>query len=163
MKDGDKNIAYFHGILRARRNKNRVENFLGISKPVFPVNNDIFRNNLSNDEAVEMVKDINDNEIKESLFDINGDKASGPDGYTLEFFKKAWEVVGNEFYLAVNEFFRSGQLLGEINATHIALIPKLSTPDKYNGQMNYAVYYFIKVLYLLEWGYSWIFQREHMA
>ncbi|GJU27496.1 RNA-directed DNA polymerase, eukaryota, reverse transcriptase zinc-binding domain protein [Tanacetum coccineum] len=141
IKDGDKNTAYFHGILKARRTK--IQWKVSVMKGVIDLRV-IMLNTLSNNEAVEMVKDISDDEIKEALFDID-----------------------------VKEFFRSGKLLGEINATLIALIPKMSTPKKYlssnqlhaamscisyNGQMDYAVYYFIKVLYLLEWGYSWIFQ-----
>nr|GEU79886.1 RNA-directed DNA polymerase, eukaryota, reverse transcriptase zinc-binding domain protein [Tanacetum cinerariifolium] len=86
---------------------------------------DMFRNTLSNKEALFMVRDIQDKEIKDALFDIDSDKAYGPDGYSFKFFKKAWVVVGDEFLLAVKEFFKSGQLLGEINATIIALIPKI--------------------------------------
>ncbi|GJY36753.1 RNA-directed DNA polymerase, eukaryota, reverse transcriptase zinc-binding domain protein, partial [Tanacetum coccineum] len=40
----------------------------------------------------EMVKEISDKEVKEALFDIDGDKASRPDGFSSEFFKKAWDV-----------------------------------------------------------------------
>ncbi|GJU89144.1 RNA-directed DNA polymerase, eukaryota, reverse transcriptase zinc-binding domain protein [Tanacetum coccineum] len=82
------------------------------------------------EDAENMVREVSENEIKEALFEIDGDKASGPDGYSSEFFKKAWNVIGEAFYLIVKEFFRSGKLLGEINATIIALIPKVSTPNK---------------------------------
>nr|GEW08179.1 RNA-directed DNA polymerase, eukaryota, reverse transcriptase zinc-binding domain protein [Tanacetum cinerariifolium] len=77
-----------------------------------------------------MVSEVCDKEIKDALFDIDGDKASGPDGFSSEFFKKAWDLIGKDFCSAVKEFFRSGKLLGEINATLIALIPKVSTPHK---------------------------------
>ncbi|GJS27729.1 hypothetical protein Tco_0488349 [Tanacetum coccineum] len=52
------------------------------------------------------------------------------DGFTAAFFKKAWKVIGNDFCKAVKEFFRSGRMLGEINATLISLIPKVDTPNK---------------------------------
>ncbi|GKE62563.1 hypothetical protein Tco_1512930, partial [Tanacetum coccineum] len=50
--------------------------------------------------------------------------------FTAAFFKKAWKVIGNDFCKAVKEFFRSGRMLGEINATLISLIPKVDTPNK---------------------------------
>ncbi|GJZ49652.1 hypothetical protein Tco_0603842 [Tanacetum coccineum] len=55
-------------------------------------------------------------------------KASGPDRFSSLFFKKAWGIVGQDVRLAVKEFFRFGKLLGEVNATLIALIPKDATP-----------------------------------
>nr|GEY48964.1 hypothetical protein [Tanacetum cinerariifolium] len=39
-------------------------------------------------------------------------------------------VIGNDVCKAVKEFFSSGRMLGEINATLISLIPKVETPNK---------------------------------
>ncbi|KAL0302791.1 UNVERIFIED_CONTAM: hypothetical protein Scaly_3021200, partial [Sesamum calycinum] len=49
--------------------------------------------------------------------------APGPDGYTSEFYRAAWSVVGQDLFKAVGEFFHTGKLLKQIN-TLIALIPK---------------------------------------
>ncbi|XP_010544445.1 PREDICTED: uncharacterized protein LOC104817065 [Tarenaya hassleriana] len=62
--------------------------------------------------------------IKETLLAMPNNKAPGPDGYTKEFFVSSWEIVGADLVAAVQKFFRSRQLLGQINATTIALIPK---------------------------------------
>ncbi|GJT27388.1 RNA-directed DNA polymerase, eukaryota, reverse transcriptase zinc-binding domain protein, partial [Tanacetum coccineum] len=85
------------------------ESFLGSSRPVTTLNNDIFINTLSVEEAEVIVREVNDKEIKEALFDIDGDKVSGPDGYSSEFFKKAWEVIGKDFFYVMKEFFSSGR------------------------------------------------------
>ncbi|GKF60173.1 hypothetical protein Tco_0176959, partial [Tanacetum coccineum] len=82
------------------------------------------------EDANVMVRPVSNKEIKDDIFDIDSSKASGPDGYTSEFLKKSWDVIGNEVCLVVKEFFRNGKLLGEVNATLIALIPKVSTPNK---------------------------------
>nr|GEX28763.1 hypothetical protein [Tanacetum cinerariifolium] len=50
--------------------------------------------------------------------------------YTSTFIKKAWNVVGDEVCLAVKEFLDTGKLLGEVNATLITLIPKVTNPTK---------------------------------
>ncbi|KAK6146980.1 hypothetical protein DH2020_017892 [Rehmannia glutinosa] len=62
--------------------------------------------------------------IKMALFDIEDDRSPGPDGFSSGFFKKSWDVVGNDVIAAVTEFFDSSKLLRQINHTVIALIPK---------------------------------------
>nr|GEV60655.1 hypothetical protein [Tanacetum cinerariifolium] len=61
-----------------------------------------FDNVLSKEEAKCMIGIMTDEKINESVFDIDSNKASGPDGYTS----------------------------GEINATMIALVPKIDVPNK---------------------------------
>ncbi|XP_020253878.1 uncharacterized protein LOC109830936 [Asparagus officinalis] len=39
-------------------------------------------------------------------------KAPGPDGFNVAFFKSSWSVVGDEVTQAVDEFFKTGKLLG---------------------------------------------------
>ncbi|GJY57634.1 RNA-directed DNA polymerase, eukaryota, reverse transcriptase zinc-binding domain protein [Tanacetum coccineum] len=51
-------------------------------------------------------------------------RTSRPYGYTTKFFKAAWNVVDQDVYCAVKEFFVTGKILGELNATLISLIPK---------------------------------------
>ncbi|KAL0310434.1 UNVERIFIED_CONTAM: hypothetical protein Scaly_2928700 [Sesamum calycinum] len=69
-------------------------------------------------------------EIKDAAFDIAEDSAPGPDGYTAGFFKASWSVVGKEVSEAVSEFFRTGKLLKQVNATLLVLIPKVQMPSK---------------------------------
>ncbi|XP_071688900.1 uncharacterized protein [Rutidosis leptorrhynchoides] len=90
----------------------------------------IFTKVLDTAEANAMVSPISDDEIKGALFDIDDNKASRPDGYSALFFKKAWSVVGQDICDAIKEFFTNGKMLKEINATLIALIPKIDTPNK---------------------------------
>ncbi|KAL0313683.1 UNVERIFIED_CONTAM: hypothetical protein Scaly_2911100 [Sesamum calycinum] len=56
------------------------------------------------------------------------ESAPGPDGYTSEFYRAAWSVVGQDLFKAVGEFFHTGKLLKQINTTLIALIPKVNMP-----------------------------------
>lgn len=66
------------------------KNFLGTMHEVSSLNSleDIFRVTLNDQVALDMVKDVTDEEIKESMFDIESNKVDGPDGYSFCFFKK---------------------------------------------------------------------------
>ncbi|KAL0461899.1 UNVERIFIED_CONTAM: hypothetical protein Slati_0077500 [Sesamum latifolium] len=66
-------------------------------------------------------------DVKLAIFQINDDKAPGPDGYTLCFFKKAWNIVGDLVCRAVMDFFRSGGMLRQLNHTITPLCPNSST------------------------------------
>ncbi|GJZ83550.1 hypothetical protein Tco_0648723, partial [Tanacetum coccineum] len=44
-------------------------------------------------------------DIKGALFSMGDDKAPGPDGFIIAFFKKAWNVVGKDVTCAILEFF----------------------------------------------------------
>ncbi|GKC65600.1 methylenetetrahydrofolate reductase 1, partial [Tanacetum coccineum] len=92
----------------------------------------LFINRISNYTALNMVRNITNEEIKTAMFGIGDDRVPGPDGYTSAFFKKSWTIVGTDVCNAVREFFNNGKLLKEINHTFIALIPKVSTPLKVN-------------------------------
>ncbi|GKG20692.1 hypothetical protein Tco_0380493, partial [Tanacetum coccineum] len=78
---------------------------------------DIFTCRLNEEEAVDMIVEVTNEEIKKSIFDIAD-------------FKKSWNVIGEEVCEAVMEFFISIKLLREVNATIISLVPKISTPQK---------------------------------
>ncbi|KAL9243816.1 hypothetical protein vseg_017658 [Gypsophila vaccaria] len=68
-------------------------------------------------------------EIKHTLFSIPATKSPGPDGFTSQFFKDDWDIVGVDVSKAILNFFDTGQLLSELNATVITLIPKLDRPS----------------------------------
>ncbi|GKA35277.1 RNA-directed DNA polymerase, eukaryota, reverse transcriptase zinc-binding domain protein [Tanacetum coccineum] len=107
------------------------QKFLGSSFDVKEVGDDIIHEvRVSKAAANDMVQFVSKEEVKAAIFDIDENKAHGPDGFSSKFFKKSWSIVGDEVCLAVQEFFISGKLLGEVNATLISLVPKLETPSK---------------------------------
>ena len=40
---------------------------------------------------------------------MDNNKALGPDGFNALFFKKAWNIIGDDIFAAVNEFFTTGK------------------------------------------------------
>ncbi|KAL7586020.1 hypothetical protein Lser_V15G46368 [Lactuca serriola] len=156
LKDGDNNSKFFHKMVKGRVHKSRIEaimnndgewlegeeiykefveyfkNFLGNEVPCGEIvqPNTLFSKKLDLIEAAEMIKIVTNNEIKEALFDIDDDKSPGPDGFSAKFFKSLWPVIGEDFCAAVKEFFANGKILKEVNATAIALVPKVEFPGK---------------------------------
>ncbi|XP_028190711.1 uncharacterized protein LOC114376680 [Glycine soja] len=59
-------------------------------------------------------------------------KAPGPDGFNVLFFKKAWNIVGDDIFAAVNEFFTTGKILKQLNHAIIVLIPKHDQASQVN-------------------------------
>ena len=53
-----------------------------------------------------------------------GNKSPGPDGFTMEFFKGAWEVIGGDVTMAIQSFFIKGFLPKGLNSTILTLVPK---------------------------------------
>ncbi|GKE78342.1 RNA-directed DNA polymerase, eukaryota, reverse transcriptase zinc-binding domain protein [Tanacetum coccineum] len=90
----------------------------------------LFKEKLSSADASKMITDVTDSEIKRALFEIKDSKAPSLDGFTVAFFKQAWSIIGVDTCAAVKEFFDSGKMLGELNATLVSLIPKFHTPEK---------------------------------
>ncbi|KAL0455548.1 UNVERIFIED_CONTAM: hypothetical protein Slati_0894000 [Sesamum latifolium] len=54
-----------------------------------------------------MIRPVEREEIKAAFFDIDEDKAPGPDGFSAGFFKAAWSVIGDELTTAIQDFFVS--------------------------------------------------------
>ncbi|KAL0292755.1 UNVERIFIED_CONTAM: hypothetical protein Sradi_6976200 [Sesamum radiatum] len=85
---------------------------------------------LSTVEGERLIVVVTEEEIKEAFFDISEESAPSPDGYTLLFFKAAWPIIGGDVCKAVQDFFVSGRLLKQINATTLTMIPKVQMPSK---------------------------------
>ncbi|GJX36941.1 putative RNA-directed DNA polymerase [Tanacetum coccineum] len=63
----------------------------------------LFVRRLSTDKAANMICCVLDDEIQSAMFSVRNDKAPGPDGYTLVFFKKSWDVVHTILYDIVSD------------------------------------------------------------
>ncbi|KAL0320489.1 UNVERIFIED_CONTAM: hypothetical protein Sradi_5310400 [Sesamum radiatum] len=85
---------------------------------------------ITKEEARILTSPVTRTEIKQAFFDIKEDKAPGPDGYSSSFYKAAWPVI---IMVAVEEFFLHGRLLKQVNATLLALIPKVQNPELFAG------------------------------
>ena len=78
----------------------------------------------------ELSRPYNVEEVKASLFQMGPTKALGPDGMNALSYQKFWHIVGNDVSSAVLDFLNFGNMILEINYTHIVLIPKIKSLEK---------------------------------
>lgn len=69
-------------------------------------------------------------EIKEVLLTMPSNKASGPDGFPMKFYKAAWPVTEKYFVTTVQSFFIYGFMPRSVNATLLSLVPKTTIAEK---------------------------------
>ncbi|XP_016480288.2 uncharacterized protein LOC107801473 [Nicotiana tabacum] len=64
---------------------------------------------LSTTQHMDMIKPYTNEDVRDAIFSIDGNKRSGPDGYESDFFKKAWTIVGKYVTTAVLQFLSNGK------------------------------------------------------
>ncbi|XP_026459459.1 uncharacterized protein LOC113360132 [Papaver somniferum] len=154
IKMGDQNTSYFHRATKSRARRNKIEfiqNEEGNWITEYQEVKDCFTNHFSqmataettspSSEIINLIplaitpedntilnRKTEPEEIKAILFSMSNDKAPGPDGFPPNFFKLNWDIIGNDIVSMVQHFFLFGHLLKEMNATFIALIPKVDNP-----------------------------------
>ena len=90
---------------------------------------ELLQSNLLDEAGSNLCKPISLEEVRLTIFGIGDEKAPRPDGYTAKFFKKAWNIVGNEVVVTILSYFHSSKLLPAFNSTSITLVPKVQSPE----------------------------------
>lgn len=153
MESGDLNSAYFHIVVSSRRAVNQIyylvnnsdlrlnkmdevkshcvsyyEDLLSGHSPFSGSEIDhvrLFTPFRCSSVQCEMhVPVVSESDVKKEIFAMPANKTPGPDGYTREFFRAYWDINGNDIVAAMQEFFRTGKLLKQWNATALSLLPK---------------------------------------
>ncbi|GJX19405.1 RNA-directed DNA polymerase, eukaryota [Tanacetum coccineum] len=148
--EGDENSKFFHGIINKKRSQLAIrgvfvdgiwctnpsevkmaffKHFEGRFKK--PGNHRIrinfpFSKRLSDVQAADLDCDVSRDEIKAAVWSCGENKSPGPDGFSFEFFRKYWNIVGLDFCEAVEQYFESGHFPNGCNSSFIALIPKVT-------------------------------------
>ena len=79
---------------------------------------------IGNMERVWLERKFEREEILQVVSDLDGDKAPGPDEFTMAFYHHCWRVVEKDVLAVFEEFFHHCKLEKSLSATFIALIPK---------------------------------------
>lgn len=152
LKKGDSNARFFHASVKVRQSVNVIcklvraddsycigqeqireeviefyRRLMGTTAMELPMVDKRIVNNgprLNAEQQQALNAPCSGQEVNEALFSMNSHKSPGIDGFNVFFFKKCWQVIGEEVVAAIHQFFLTGILPRQINLTLVILVPK---------------------------------------
>jgi hypothetical protein len=143
LKEGDNNTKYFHKMANSNRRRNymhRVEvdgivhetdkeirdNVVSFYEDLYqekeswrPSVDGLDFNSIGAAESSHLERNFDREEVFQVLKELQGDKALGPDGFSMAFFHKCWEVVKDNIMDFFEEFHTHCKFKKSLNATFI--------------------------------------------
>ncbi|XP_019433996.1 PREDICTED: uncharacterized protein LOC109340725 [Lupinus angustifolius] len=128
LKDGDSNSKFFHASINQRRRNNRIPGLFiegeWIDDPPRAIPGGIDFVNISDEDNSFLTAEFEEVEIKEVVWSCQGDNSPGPDGFNFSFIKRVWDVVKDDIFAMVDDFYQNGNLVKGSNASFTVLVPK---------------------------------------
>ncbi|KAL6334623.1 hypothetical protein AAG906_019476 [Vitis piasezkii] len=85
---------------------------------------------ISEESAIWLDRPFSEEEVRMAVFQLNKEKAPGPDGFTLAVYQECWDVIKEDLMRVFFEFHTKGVINQSTNATFIAMVPKKSQTFK---------------------------------
>ncbi|KAL2223559.1 UNVERIFIED_CONTAM: hypothetical protein Sindi_3080600 [Sesamum indicum] len=152
-KDGERNTRYFHSLVQKRRFRGTIFEIqhegevltdpVGIKRsaasffeqllsaePACPdeMDRDCLGDGLTDEDRCFLCTMPMMAEVREAVFCIEPESVAGPDGFGAIFYHTCWDLVSEDVFCAVSEFFRGIAMPKSFTATTISLIPKTASP-----------------------------------
>jgi hypothetical protein len=148
LKEGDKCTKYFHSIANSNRRYNSIDSLMigdilsfnktEIGNHVVNFYQKLFHepsrwrprvdglsfDSISDSDASWLERAFEE-EVKKVVSAMNGDKAPGPDGFSMAFFQACWDVMRVDIMKVFDEFHARGLFEKSLNASFISLIQKV--------------------------------------
>ncbi|KAH0692608.1 hypothetical protein KY285_019705 [Solanum tuberosum] len=157
FKEGDSNTKFFHAYVKGRRRKLNIKeiktgqgDIINSAQNIGEEAVNVFREQfketheatdytmiqcipriITEEQNQEMERVPTKEEVKHVVFELNGDSASGQDGYSGQFFQSCWEIIGEDVWNMVRAFFSGYELPRYITHTNLVLIPKKDVIDNF--------------------------------
>ena len=77
-----------------------------------------------------LTQPFSEEEIKEALFQMEKNKAAGPDSIPIEFYQSCWEIVKNDIIQLFDDFYNGLLDVSRLNYGVITLLPKVVDAEK---------------------------------
>ena len=148
IKEGDNNTKFFHKVANSRRRYNHIsmlevdgvmyENDLEMADQVVQFYKNLYKETeewrpfvegLEFDQIESIERDwlerrFEREEILRVVKELEGNKAPGPDGFTMAFYHHCWGVVERDALAVFEVFYQHSKFEKSLNATFITLISK---------------------------------------
>lgn len=159
LEGGDKNTSFFHKQATARQIRNTITAIVDSAGTQHTEQADIkeavtyhFKELLTETEEEELyddllqhlptkvtadlnkslIEEIKEEEIVEAIWSLQPNKAPGPDGFPICFYREYWELIKKDLIKYFKWIQRKGKIGGYTNSTHLALIPKENRPSNFS-------------------------------
>uniref|UniRef100_A0A2N9IZD1 Reverse transcriptase domain-containing protein n=1 Tax=Fagus sylvatica TaxID=28930 RepID=A0A2N9IZD1_FAGSY len=148
LKEGDNNTKFFHKMANSHRRYNYMDKVVvdGVvyeeeseirekvvhfyeslyqeSETWRPMVDGLEFDGITATESALLERKFGKDEVLQVVKDLQGDKAPGPDGFTMAFFQKCWSVIEEDVMGFFDEVYHHCKFERSLNASFIALIPK---------------------------------------
>lgn len=81
--------------------------------------------------------------VKRGVFELCGNSAPGPDGFSELFFQECWETVAEDVTMIVKAFFCGQKIPMYVSHTKLVLIPKKEVPKIFSDMRPISLNSFI--------------------
>ncbi|XP_019230803.1 PREDICTED: uncharacterized protein LOC109211692 [Nicotiana attenuata] len=128
--EGDRNTSFFHNHVNGKRKKlqlKRIKSGSGVwiedQEQLAAAAVDFIKNS-SQMKNLELSRLPIIEEVRTSVFELTGESASGPDGFTGLFYQICWDVIGADIHNMVLHFYEGAAQPKSITHTNLVLLPK---------------------------------------
>jgi len=159
LRAGDKNTSFFHNNIKLRCAGNQIDKIEAegheysdqdeIKEAAFnhfksllaaaPQQSDssdflsAVENKISDPQNRDLDQEVTEEEIREAAFSMQQDKAPGPDGFTVAFYRNHWDTIKKDFVRMVKNVFKNHKMGDNTKSSHLALIPKDVNPRSFDS------------------------------
>ncbi|RVW83303.1 Transposon TX1 uncharacterized 149 kDa protein [Vitis vinifera] len=155
IKEGDCNSKFFHRVATGRRSRKFIKSLISergetlnnievISEEIVNFFGNLYSKPegdswkiegidwapISEESAIWLDRPFSEEEVRMAVFQLNKEKAPGPDGFTLAVYQECWDVIKEDLMRVFFEFHTKGVINQSTNATFIAMVPKKSQTFK---------------------------------
>lgn len=157
FSDGDNSTNFFHSVINSKRKKltitrikkedgTWIDNISDIADEAIQLFEKQFsEESVSNDTTPlryipRVIDEVDNNalviiptldEVKKVVFSMNASSAPGPDGFTGKFFQHCWNIIAQDLYIVILEFFNGKQLPMSFSHSSLVLISKIDCPQEF--------------------------------
>ena len=158
LLEGDDNTRFFHLVANGKHRKQHIyklENDQGVvigddqlkkhitqfyknlfGSPEVSENNILMENQIldiphvSQEENDALISEFTETEVRDAVFQMEHNKAPGPDGFLVEFYQVFWNLIKDDLMALFTDFHKEDLNLYSLNFGIITLIPKIHEATK---------------------------------
>ena len=85
---------------------------------------------ISQEENDALISEFTETEVRDAVFQMEHNKAPGPDGFLVEFYQVFWNLIKDDLMAFFTDFHKEDLNLYSLNFGIITLIPKIHEATK---------------------------------